>query len=482
MPIEFFNTLTGRKEPLQPAGDVVTMYVCGLTPKNHPHIGHAWLFVSVDVMRRWLEYRGYHLRHVQNFTDVDDKIIEAGHRDGVPPEEAAGRYIASYWKAMDALNVLHPTLSPYATHYIPQMIALIEQLIMAGYAYQAGGDVYFRAARFADYGRLSGNTLAKLAAGARVDVDEQKEQAADFALWKAAKPGEPRWDSPFSPGRPGWHIECSTIVRQELGEQIDVHWGGRDLIFPHHENEIAQSEAASGKAPFVHLWLHAGLMQTGTEKMAHSLGNFVTIHDMIERFGAEVLRTYLVSEHYRTPITFSEEFIARAEDRLRRLRSAARNGELLIGQAGAAPALGETFAGGKLADALREQGAATRAQFGEALDDDLNTPRAMAALEALAKQLNTANDAAGREPALASPELLPALREADGTFRELASLLGLTLTSAAEDGDAAIQALLDERTRARSSRDFATADRLRDELLQRGITIEDRPGGTIWYR
>ncbi|MGH2519478.1 MAG: cysteine--tRNA ligase, partial [Chloroflexota bacterium] len=278
MPIEFFNTLTGRKEPLQPAGDVVTMYVCGLTPKNHPHIGHAWLFVSVDVMRRWLEYRGYHLRHVQNFTDVDDKIIEAGHRDGVPPEEAAGRYIASYWKAMDALNVLHPTLSPYATHYIPQMIALIEQLIMAGYAYQAGGDVYFRAARFADYGRLSGNTLAKLAAGARVDVDEQKEQAADFALWKAAKPGEPRWDSPFSPGRPGWHIECSTIVRQELGEQIDVHWGGRDLIFPHHENEIAQSEAASGKAPFVHLWLHAGLMQTGTEKMAHSLGNFVTIH------------------------------------------------------------------------------------------------------------------------------------------------------------------------------------------------------------
>ncbi len=496
MPIELFNTFSGRKEPLKPIGaEPVTMYVCGLTPKNHPHIGHAWLFVSVDVMRRYLEFSGYKIKHVQNFTDVDDKIIEAGHRDGISPEEAAARYIASYWKGMDALNVLHPTETPYATRFIPEMIEVISKLIDTGFAYEAQGDVYFRVDRFPEYGQLSGNTLDKLAAGARVEVGEHKEQAADFALWKAAKPGEPQWDSPWSKGRPGWHIECSTMIAKVLGDQIDVHWGGRDLIFPHHENEIAQSEAFTGKKPFVSLWMHVGLMQTGSEKMAHSLGNFVTIHDMIREHTAEVLRMYLVSEHYRTPISFTEEYVGRAADRLKRLRSAERNLGLIADMAVKDEGDGETFATGKLADVLTEQAEESLEQFREAMDDDLNTPRAIAALESLAKAINTMNDTISRDITVATSELTPALERAADIYHQMAGVLGLNLGApaserpAAEDGqvaekldEAAIQALVDGRTAARKAKDFAAADRIRDELAAEGITIEDRPQGTIWYR
>jgi cysteinyl-tRNA synthetase len=459
------------------------MYVCGLTPKNHPHIGHAWLFVSVDVMRRYLEFSGYKVEHVQNFTDVDDKIIEAGHRDGIPPDHAAARYIESYWKGMDALHVLRPTATPYATEYIPNMLRLIQGLIEEGYAYEAGGDVYYRVDRFAEYGKLSGNTLERLEAGARVEPGEHKEKPYDFALWKAAKPGEPMWDSPWSQGRPGWHIECSTMIHQVLGETIDVHWGGRDLIFPHHENEIAQSEAYTGQQPFVRLWMHVGLMQTGSEKMAHSLGNFVTIHDMIGEFGADVLRFYLVSEHYRTPVTFTTELVGVAGDRLKRLRSAERNLRFLALQCEQRPAEGDTFATGKLKDVLLEQAEATLAQFHEAMDDDLNTPRAIAALEALAKHINTANDQVAREPELATAELAAGLEHAAGVYHRLTDVLGLKLTEPEPAvGDASIQQLLDQRTEARKNKDFATADRIRQELVDMGITIEDRPQGTIWYR
>ncbi|MDE3075229.1 MAG: cysteine--tRNA ligase [Chloroflexota bacterium] len=483
MPIELFNTLTGRKERVQPAGDVVSMYVCGLTPKDHPHIGHAWLYVSVDVMRRYLEYSGFKVEHVQNFTDVDDKIIEAGHREGIPPEQAAARYIESYWKSMDALNVLRPTVTPYATQFIPQMVDSIAQLIDKGYAYESSGDVYFRVDRFPEYGKLSGNTVEKLSAGARVEVGEHKQHAADFALWKAAKPGEPQWDSPWSKGRPGWHIECSTMINAVLGDQIDVHWGGPDLIFPHHENEIAQSEALTGKRPFVRLWMHVGLMQTGSEKMAHSLGNFVTIQDMIRQYGADVLRMYLVSEYYRSPITFSEEYVARAAERLKRLRSAERNLALMAQLAAEQAAGGETFAAGKLADALLDQAAATRDQFAEAMDDDLNTPRAVAALEALAKQINTTNDALGRDPSRATSELLTALRQAGDVYHRLAGVLGLDLTAReAAPADAETDRLVAERAEARRRKDFAAADRIRQQLAERGIVIEDRPQGTIWYR
>ncbi|HVA24673.1 MAG TPA: cysteine--tRNA ligase [Chloroflexota bacterium] len=483
MPLELFNTLTGHKERFRPAGDVVSMYVCGLTPKNHPHIGHAWLFVSVDVMRRYLEFSGYKVEHVQNFTDVDDKIIEAGHRDGIPPDQAAARYIESYWKGMDALNVLHPTATPYATEYVPNMLRLIQGLIEEGYAYEAGGDVYYRVDRFPDYGKLSGNTIDRLEAGVRVEPGEHKEKPYDFALWKAAKPGEPTWDSPWSPGRPGWHIECSTMIHQVLGETIDVHWGGRDLIFPHHENEIAQSEAYTGQQPFVRLWLHVGLMQTGSEKMAHSLGNFVTIHDMIDAYGADVLRFYLVSEHYRTPVTFTTELVGVAGDRLKRLRSAERNLRFLALQCEQRPAEGDTFATGKLKDALLEQADTTLDQFREAMDDDLNTPRAIAALEALAKHINTANDQVAREPELATAELGVGLERAADVHHRLTAVLGLVLTEPepAVD-DASIQHLLDERAAARKNKDFAKADRIRQELVDMGITIEDRPQGTIWYR
>jgi cysteinyl-tRNA synthetase len=489
LPIELFNTLTSRKEPFQQAGDAVTMYVCGLTPKNHPHIGHAWLFVSVDVMRRYLEFSGYKVRHVQNFTDVDDKIIEAGHRDGIPPDQAAARYIESYWTGMDALNVLRPTVTPYATQYIPRMIAIIQALIDGGYAYPAQGDVYYRVQRFPAYGKLSGNTLNKLEAGARVEPGEHKESPADFALWKAAKPGEPQWDSPWSAGRPGWHIECSTMIHDVLGETIDIHWGGRDLIFPHHENEIAQSEAYTGK-PFVRHWMHVGLMQIGSEKMAHSLANFVTIHDMIREFGADTLRMYLVSEHYRTPVTFSTEFVGRAAERLKRLRSAERNLQFLATECAKRDAV-QSFATGKLSDELIEQAEVSLTQFREAMDDDLTTPRAIAAIEALAKRINTANDEVSRNPDLATPELHPGLDQAAAAYRQMTDVLGLRLaddhTGAASSAtsatdDASIQQLVDDRTAARKSRDFAAADRLRQELVDLGITIEDRPQGTIWYR
>ncbi len=481
--IELYNTLTNRKEAFQPAAETVSMYVCGLTPKNHPHIGHAWLFVSVDVMRRYLEFAGYRVQHVQNFTDVDDKIIEAGHRDGIPPEAAAARYIESYWKGLDALNVLRPTVTPYATEFIPRMIEVIQGLIANGYAYEAGGDVYYRVDRFPEYGKLSGNTIERLEAGARIEPGEHKEKPYDFALWKAAKPGEPMWDSPWSQGRPGWHIECSTMINQVLGQTIDVHWGGRDLIFPHHENEIAQSEAFTGQKPFVRLWMHVGLMQTGSEKMAHSLGNFVTIHDMIDQYGADVLRMYLVSEHYRTPVTYSSEFVGRAGERLKRLRSAERNLRLLSLECAKREAQGETFATGKLADALVEQADETLAQFRAAMDDDLTTPRAIAAIEALAKRINTTNDEVAKQPDLATTELAAGLDRAGEVYHQLTGVLGLTLTEPepAVD-DARIQALVDERTAARKSRDFAAADRLRQELLDLGITIEDRPQGTIWYR
>lgn len=504
MPIELFNTFTGRKELFRPAGDVVGMYVCGLTPKNHPHIGHAWLFVSVDVMRRYLELSGYKVEHVQNFTDVDDKIIEAGHRDGIPPDEAAARYIASYWKGMDALNVLRPTVTPYATEYIPNMLRLIQGLVEEGYAYEAGGDVYYRVDRFPAYGQLSGNTIDKLAAGARVEPGEHKEKPYDFALWKAAKPGEPMWDSPWSKGRPGWHIECSTMIHEVLGETIDVHWGGRDLIFPHHENEIAQSEAYTGRQPFVRLWMHVGLMQTGSEKMAHSLGNFVTIHDMIDAFGADVLRMYLVSEHYRTPVTFTTELVGRAGERLKRLKAAERNLRYLAEQCAQRPEQEATFATGKLVDALTEQADQAERSFHEAMDDDLNTPRAIAALEALAKQINTVNDQVGREPGLATAELAAGLNQAGDSFHRMAGVLGLMLDHSREPGrrtdgflelaasdssgaaqpadEASIQRLIDRRTEARRNKDFGAADRIRQELVDMGITIEDRPQGTIWYR
>jgi cysteinyl-tRNA synthetase len=515
--IELFNTYTSRKEPLakQP-GETVSMYVCGLTPKNHPHIGHAWLFVHVDVMRRYLEFSGYKVDHVQNFTDVDDKIIEAGHRDGIPPDQAAARYIDSYWKGMDALGVKRPTKTPYATDFIPQMIDVIQGLIAKGYAYESRGDVYYRAEHFKDYGKLSGNSIDQLVAGSRVDVGESKESPADFALWKAAKPGEPQWDSPWSQGRPGWHIECSTMILHELGEVIDVHWGGRDLIFPHHENEIAQTEAFTGKHPSVRIWQHVGLMQTGAEKMSHSLGNFTTVHEMIEHYGADALRMYLVAEHYRVPASFTPEYIARAGERLKRLKSAQRNLGLLTSWCQARESGGDTFDTGKLADALLAASDESLAQFKVAMDDDLTTPRAVAAIEALAKRINTTNDEVAKQPQLATTELLPALERAGDALRQMAvDVLGLDLaerTAAtagthvgagaatsgtsltaghasaggeppiAEVDEAAIQALVDQRTEARKRRDFGEADRIRDELVGIGITIEDRPQGTIWYR
>ncbi len=291
MALRIFNTLTGSEEEFQPRGDAVEMYVCGMTPKFHPHVGHARLFVSMDVVRRYLVYRGYRVHHVQNFTDVDDKIIARSQKEGVSAKEVAEKYTASYFEAMDALNVQHADEYPRATLVIPDIIQFIETLMARGYAYAVDGNVYYQVSKFPEYGKLSGRTEDEgVLAGARVEVEPGKRDPRDFALWKAAKPGEPAWESPWGPGRPGWHIECSTMIRETLGQQIDIHAGGRDLIFPHHENEIAQSEAFCGCSPFARYWVHIGLLNIGGEKMSHSLNNFLTVQELLQRFEPAVLR------------------------------------------------------------------------------------------------------------------------------------------------------------------------------------------------
>ncbi|HEX2987289.1 MAG TPA: cysteine--tRNA ligase [Chloroflexota bacterium] len=321
--LRVFNTLTGSEEEFKPLGDVVEMYVCGMTPKFHPHVGHARIFVAMDVIRRYLEYRGFKVHHVQNFTDVDDKIIARSNKEGIPAHEVAQKYTNSYFEVMDALNVEHAHDYPKATHVIPSIVAFIEKLMAEGFAYEVEGNVYFQVARFPEYGRLSGRTEEEgVMAGARVEVEPGKRDPRDFALWKRAKPGEPAWDSPWGPGRPGWHIECSTMINETLGPQIDIHAGGRDLIFPHHENEIAQSEAFCHCSPFVRYWVHIGLLNIGGEKMSHSLNNFLTIQQLLEKYEPVVVRLYLISIPYRAPMTYSEEGLDAAAKGLARMRSA----------------------------------------------------------------------------------------------------------------------------------------------------------------
>ncbi len=305
MAIRISNTLTGRKEEFVPLGDTVRMYVCGMTPKFHPHVGHARLFVAADMIRRVLEWRGYRVQHVQNFTDIDDKIIARAQQEGTTAEAVAKSYTDSYFDAMDRLGVQRADVYPSVTAFMPKIIEFVQDLVEAGYAYPVDGDVYFDVSRFPEYGKLSGRTGEGELIGVRKEVEPGKRDPRDFALWKSAKPGEPFWQSPWGPGRPGWHIECSTMVRETLGDQIDIHAGGQDLIFPHHENEIAQSEALTHKAPFARYWPHVGLVMTGSEKMSHSLLNFTTVQDVLQRYDPAALRLALLQVHYRSPMTFS---------------------------------------------------------------------------------------------------------------------------------------------------------------------------------
>ena len=450
------NTLSGIKEDFEPYDPKqVRVYVCGITPYADSHIGHGMSYVVFDVIRRYLQYRGYGVKAVQNFTDVDDKIIDRADTLGISAEELAGRYIDRFFEDMDLLHVRRADEYPRATQEIPSIVQMISGLIDKGFAYPKNGDVYFRVRSQPDYGKLSHRTLDGMVAGARVAVSEAKEHPLDFALWKSAKPGEPSWESAWGPGRPGWHIECSAMSLNYLGETLDIHGGGQDLVFPHHENEIAQSEAFTGVTPFAKYWMHNGLLRMGEEKMSKSTGNLVTIREVVTSHGSDAFRVFVLMSHYRSPLSWSEEGLAsagRATQRLVRAVSGFENGSITEGESGLE------------AQPFREQ-------FEAAMDDDFNTSQAIAVLFDLAREINKAS---GR------------VLEAQATLLELAGLLGLTLTGKESDSNEAgpfIELLIETRAALRKERQFALADQVRDRLIEMGVALEDTANGTEWeYR
>ena len=454
--MKLYNTLSRKIERFSPAEDgVVKMYVCGNTPYAPSHVGHALRAVVFDVLRRYLEFNGLAVRHVENFTDIDDKMIRGAAQAGVTTEELAERNIAKYLEEMDDLHILRAHHYPRATHEIDRIIRMIRVLEQKGYGYAANGSVYFRVRRDDSYGKLSRRDLESMIAGARVEVDEAKEDPMDFALWKAQKPGEPGWDSPWGPGRPGWHIECSAMSMTYLSQTIDIHGGGQDLVFPHHENEIAQSEAYSGVRPFARFWVHNALLMMGEDKMSKSLGNFVTAAEALQRFSSDALRLFFLISHYRSPLTYSDEGIAAQERAIERLRNAL------------APA---TDASG--ASALDATPHTDR--FEEAMDADLNTPRAVAALFDLANEINRKREEGA------------AVAAAQDTLRTLAGVLGLTL-AAPEEGPTAdvaplVDLLIQTRAELRTAKQYEAADRIRDRLADLGYLLEDTPRGTEWKR
>ena len=453
--MKLYNTLSGQVEEFVPAAEnLVKMYVCGVTPYSATHVGHALSYVVFDTLRRYLEYKGYEVRHIQNFTDIDDKIIQRAQESGVSEDELVEEFIGDYFHTMDALNIQRASEYPRATREIPRIIDAIAGLIDRGHAYPAAGDVYFRVTSKDDYGKLSHRTLDSMIAGARIQVDENKEHPMDFVLWKGAKPGEPSWESPWGPGRPGWHIECTAMSLEYLGEQLDIHGGGQDLVFPHHENEIAQSECYTGAKPFARYWMHNGLLQLGSDKMSKSLGNLVSVVEALERYSPDAMRLYFLSSHYRSPLAYSDEGAAAVERSLERVRRA------LVAGNGSGPEVdAETH----------------RARFAAAMDDDLNTPQAVAALFDLARDINRGRDA-GRN-----------IDPGQDALRELGGVLGLTFEDRprSEDSLAAapfIDLLVSIRTELRSARQFALADQIRDGLARQGVTLEDGPQGTQWER
>jgi cysteinyl-tRNA synthetase len=465
MALSIYNTLTRQQEefrPLEPG--VVKMYVCGPTVYADAHVGHAMAAIIFDMVRRYLMFRGYRVYYATNFTDVDDKIIRRANETGQDPIVMAQEYADKYLRHLRDLNVLPADIYPKVTETMAQIIGVIEGLGERGYAYTLDGDVYFRVTKDDDYGKLSRRTLDEAVAGTRVAEDERKENVADFALWKSAKPGEPAWPSPWGEGRPGWHIECSAMVLEHLGETIDIHGGGNDLIFPHHENEIAQTESLTGK-PMASVWMHNGMLQLSGEKMSKSLGNLVTVDEFLADNSSDALRMLIFAGHYRKPVTFSDEALAGAKRSLDRLRSALR------------PSAGARTVG-KEADALREATENARATFIEAMDDDFNTAGALAALFELVRAINV-----GRDGGVGGPFYEAAQR----TLRELADVLGLTLAGpkgADARSDLAakpfIDLLVEVRGDMRSAKQWAAADKIRNQLKELGVLLEDTPQGSVW--
>ncbi|MGD0751757.1 MAG: cysteine--tRNA ligase [Anaerolineales bacterium] len=463
--LRIYNTLTRKKEEFQTLEpDEVKMYVCGPTVYSDAHIGHAMSAIVFDVVRRYLEYRGYYVRYVMNFTDVDDKIIARATQKGVDPQVLAESYIQAYRKHLEDLNVLPATSNPRATQTMDKIEAMIQGLIDKGFAYPAkNGDVYFRVTKDPEYGKLSGRKIEDMQAGSRIEIEEEKEHPMDFAIWKAAKPGEPAWDSLWGKGRPGWHIECSAMNLAILGEQIDIHGGGNDLVFPHHENEIAQSESFTGKQ-FARYWMHNGMLQLQGEKMSKSIGNLVTIDDFLSRHEADALRMMVLNGSYRAPLSYSDDIMDAAERGLDRLRSALKPAPVA---APGAPA--EALA------VLDQQTGTTRQTFIEAMDDDFNSSGGLAALFELVRAVNTARSVGATEAQL---------KPAQETLHTLTGVLGLRLEekkSSGGDADAFIALLVEVRAEARKQKNWALGDLIRDRLKELGVMIEDGKDGTSWH-
>jgi cysteinyl-tRNA synthetase len=466
--IRLFNDMTLRKEefvPIEPGK--VRMYACGPTVYNYIHVGNARPIIMFDVLRRYLEYRGFDVTFVQNFTDVDDKIINRSREEGISSQEVAEKYIGEYFTDAHGLGVHDATVHPRATENIQEIIDIIQTLIDKGYAYEVQGDVYYRTLKFKDYGKLSHQPLEELQAGARIDVTDIKENPMDFALWKAAKPGEPSWESPWGQGRPGWHIECSAMSNRYLGKTIDIHAGGADLTFPHHENEIAQSEAANG-CTFVNYWVHNGFISIDNKKMSKSLGNFFTVREAADAYGYDAIRMFMLMSHYRSPLNYSGEILEQAKAALERLRNAKSNLEFFLQNGGEGALTPEETA---FVEGLSKY----RDRFISVMDDDLNTADAISVIFEMIREMNSAvSNNTNPTKALAQSCL--------DMLTELSDVLGIPYGDNAATLDTEIEALIEARQAARKAKNWAEADRIRDELKAQGIILEDTPQGVKWKR
>ncbi len=485
--MKVYSTLSGQKEEFLPQGDEVKMYVCGVTPYDDSHIGHAMSYIVFDVIRRYLWFRGYKVKYVQNITDIDDKIIDRANQLGIPAKELAEKYINNYFADMDALNIGRADIYPRATEEIPKIIEVIQGLVDKGYAYPAGGSVYFRVRNVADYGKLSHRSLGSMMAGECAVGGEEKEHPMDFALWKASKPGEPSWESPWGNGRPGWHIECSAMSLKYLGDTLDIHGGGQDLVFPHHENEIAQSESFTGIKPFVKYWLHNGLVQLGEDKMSKSLGNLITIKEALEKYSADAIRIFILSSHYHSPLTYYEAAL-----------EAAQRGAERLWQANDREGRGEQL---DLTGHVRRQ----RQRFIEAMDDDFNTAQAVAVLFDVARDINRFGDERysvipaqqllselasvlgltlkpPQKPSLDAEPLRQLLISINNRLQE-AELKGIAVDPLSDDVESLMELLTSTRNTLRDKKLWEYADEIRDKLAELGIALEDTPKGTVWkYR
>ncbi len=477
--IEIYNTLSRKKEPFKPLHEgEVRMYVCGPTVYDSSHLGHARSIVAFDVIRRYLEYRGFNMRFIQNFTDIDDKMIQRAQEQKTTTEKLASKYIQEYFEDFDKLSVKRATAYPKATEHIQEMIEHIEKLIKKGFAYESNRSVYFRVSKFKRYGKLSRQeTGEKEAEDQDAGVAEEKEQPKDFALWKAMKPDEPSWDSPWGKGRPGWHIECSVMSTKYLGDPIDIHGGGLDLVFPHHENEIAQSEALTGKS-FVRYWMHNGFLTVNQEKMSKSLGNFFTIQEITAKYDPEIVRLFLISSQYRSPIDFSDAQLEEAKSRLARIHNSIdllqrrlREARIVEAQNPVKPSTADA----KLWEAL----STLQTEFEEAMDDDFNTPVALASLNTFLTKMNsilTGDESITAGTLQKAFELVDTIGEVFGLFRERMK------TESTDPGsiDGLVQILIQLRNQARKQKDFETADLIRNQLKEMGILLEDEKTGTVW--